>query len=141
MNQVILIGSAGKDPELKTVGRNNTSICEFSMATSELIPNTKDYKSTWHNIKCWAKTAEIAYDSIRKGDEVFVQGKIEQESWEDKNTGKKVYKAVIVANIARCTRQAGTGGGQQQQQYYYGDPGPCQQQYYYGDPGPQEEQW
>lgn len=130
MNQVILIGRAGKDPELKIVGRNNTFICAFTMATSEPIPNTKDYKSTWHNVKCWSKTAEIAYDSIRKGDEVFVQGKIEQESWDDKNTGKKTYKTVIVGNIVRCTRQAGTGGGQQQQENEYA-----------GDPGPQEEQW
>ncbi len=127
MNQVILIGRAGKDPEIKKVGQNNTSVATFSVCTSEPIPGRKDdYKSTWHNIKCWGKVADIAYEEIRKGDEVFIKGKIDVESWDDKNTDKKVYKTVVVAEIARCTRQAGSGKGSQSQSQD-------------NDPGPQEE--
>lgn len=127
MNQVILIGRAGKDPEIKQIGQNKTSVATFSVCTSKPIPNSKDYKSTWHNIKCWSKTADSVYDSIRKGDEVFIQGEIETESWEDKASGNKVYKQVIVAHIVRCTRQAGT----KSQPDNNSD----------NDPGPSEEQW
>lgn len=127
MNQAILIGRAGKDPEKRSVGQNNTSIATFSLCTSEPIPNSKDYKSTWHNIKCWGKTADRAYDDIRKGDEVFVSGKIEQESWDDKASGKKQYRTVINAQIVRMTAPAGPGKGSQSQQQD-------------NDPGP-EEQW
>lgn len=127
MNQVILIGRAGKDPEKRSVGQNNTSVATFSLCTSEPIPNSKDYKNTWHNIKCWGKIADRAYDDIRKGDEVFVSGKIEQESWDDKASGKKQYWTVINAQIVRMTTPAGQGKGNQSQQQD-------------NDPGP-EEQW
>lgn len=117
MNQVILVGRAGIDPDKRVVGDKQTSVVTFSLCTSEPIPGRKDdYKSTWHNIKCWGRVADYAYDEIRKGDEVFIQGKIDVESWNDKNTDKKVYKTIVVAQIARCTRQAGSGKGNQSQQ-------------------------
>lgn len=126
MNQVILIGRAGKDPETRTVGANNTSITTFSLCTSEKIPNSKDYKSTWHEIKCWGKTADRAYNDIRKGDEVSIIGKIEQESWIDKNTDKKVYKTVINAFVVRMTTPAGQGKNSSGESYG-NDPGPQDQ--------------
>ena len=124
MNQVILIGRAGQDPDFRYVG-NGTAIATFSLCTSEPIKGTKDYKSTWQNVKCWAKAAERANNEIRKGDEVFVQGKIEQESWEDKESGEKKYKMVITAFTVRMTAQAGTGKGSDSKDYR-DDPGPSE---------------
>lgn len=127
INRVELLGRAGKDPDKVIVGDKQTSITTFSLCTSEPIPGRKDdYKSVWHNIKCFGKVADYAYDDIRKGDEVLVIGSLDTETWEDKQSGKKQYKTVIKAYIIRMTRAAGPGKGSQSQSHD-------------NDPGPQEE--
>ncbi len=105
MNQVILIGRVGKDPDVKKVGQNNTSLASFSVATSKMV-SKDNWVSTWHNIKCWSKTADYCEAQVRKGDEVFIQGEIETESWDDKNSGKKQYRTVVKADIVRVTQVA-----------------------------------
>ena len=122
LNQAILIGRVGKDPEIKTVGNNNTKIATFSLATSKNIGNFQNpnWVSTWHNIKAWKKNADFAEANIFKGDEVFVEGEIEVQQWEDKNGGGKRSATFIVANTLRVTKVAESKGEQapppQQQQ-------------------------
>jgi len=110
MNKVYLIGNVGKDPDFKAVGPKNTSLCTFSIATSEKIGES--YVSTWHNIKAWGKVAEYARDNIRKGDEVFVDGKNTVESWDDQKTGQKVYRNFVQALILRVTNSRSANQGQ-----------------------------
>lgn len=100
MNAVFLVGKAGKDPEIKYVGANNTAIASFSVATSrnQRSGNQDNWITTWHDIKCWGKTALLADTTIRKGDTVFVRGRIDVEEWEDKNGGGKRRKTVVVAD-------------------------------------------
>lgn len=107
MNQVLLIGRVGKDPACKQVGNNNTKLAEFSIATSKNIGNFQNpnWVSTWHNIKCWKKQADFAEANVRKGDEVFISGEIEVQSWED-NNGNKQYRTSIVADTVRVTKVA-----------------------------------
>ena len=100
VNQVFLLGTLGRDPEFRTtVG--GTNIATFSLATSE---SRKDAQgnwledTTWHNIKAFGRSAETARDQLKKGGKVFVEGKITQESWDDKQTGQKRSKTVVVAN-------------------------------------------
>ncbi len=120
VNQVFLLGAAGKDPEIRATG-GGTTIATFSIATSEgrkdAQGNWKD-ETTWHNIKAFGRLAEIARDQVKKGAKVFVGGKLTTETWDDKATGQKRYKAVIVGNyisvvpIPRSTETAvATQGG------------------------------
>lgn len=89
MNTVTLAGRLGADPELRDAGK--TKACSLSLAT-------KGYKKTeWHNVTCWGKTAEFVVQYLKKGDAVSVTGRVEYQSWEDKE-GVKHYKTVINAN-------------------------------------------
>ncbi len=103
MNEVFLEGNLGKDPEFKVVGQNKTPFASFSMATSELI-SKDNWKSTWHNIKCWGSQAEFVRDNIRKGDTVFIKGSIDVEQWE--KDGQKHSRVLVKAQIVRLTKKS-----------------------------------
>jgi single-strand DNA-binding protein len=100
VNQTFLLGASGKDPEIRATG-GGTLIASFSLATSEgrkdAQGNWKD-ETTWHNVKAFGRLAEITREHVKKGSKVFVEGRITTESWDDKTTGQKRYKTVIVAN-------------------------------------------
>jgi single-strand DNA-binding protein len=100
VNQVFLLGASGKDPEIRATGGGMT-IATFSLATSESRKdaqgNWKD-DTTWHNVKAFGKLAEVARDQVKKGTRVVVEGKLTTESWDDKQTGQKRYKTVVVAS-------------------------------------------
>ena len=94
MNKVILIGNIGKDPESKSLG--DSTVAEFTLATNKKWKSKtgeQQSKTTWHNIKCWNKTAEIAAKYLKKGSQVCIEGEIEVETWE--KDGKTNYKTVI----------------------------------------------
>lgn len=107
MNQVILIGRVGKDPEIRNAGQSK--VATFSVATSRKNgKGQNDYETTWHNIKLWGKTAELAHENIRKGDEVFIQGRITVESWD--SNGQKQYRTLVTGEMIRITKQNNNGG-------------------------------
>lgn len=91
LNKVILVGNAGKDPEV-THFDNNASVARFSLATSE---NFKDKngewqtKTEWHNIVCWRALGEKAGKQIKKGDVVYVEGKLRTNTYTDKDNIKR----------------------------------------------------
>ena len=114
VNKVILIGTLGKDPELKYTPQG-TAVAKFSMATNE---NFKDKQSgewkertDWHNIVCWARTAEIAAEYLKKGRKVYIEGRLSTRSWDDKETGQKKYMTEVVANDLVLLGGKGDGGG------------------------------
>ena len=86
VNRVTILGRLGKDPELTSVG-SESQVCKFSVATSEKYKGKET--TTWHNIEAWGKTAEICSTYLSKGREVYIEGKIKNDTWEDKETGKK----------------------------------------------------
>src|SRR3954462_4418276 len=101
VNKVILIGTLGKDPELKYTPQG-TAVTKFSMATNE---NFKDKQSgewkertEWHNIVCWQRTAEVAAEYLKKGRQVYIEGRLTTRSWDDKETGQKRYMTEVMAN-------------------------------------------
>src|SRR5512136_1852505 len=96
-NIVTLFGRAGKAPECKTVGANNTLIAEFSLATSE-PPRVKggEWETTWHWVKCIGKVAEKVQANLRKGSEVALVGKIEINQWIDTDGNKKARSYIFV---------------------------------------------
>ena len=98
VNKVILLGNCGKDPEVRVVGENK--VATFSIATTEKYKDSKtaEWKENteWHNIVCWRNTAEIADKYIKKGTQLYIEGKLRTRSWE--KDGEKRYVTEIVAD-------------------------------------------
>lgn len=101
INKVILIGNLGKDPEVSyTPG--GLAICKFSLATSEnsVKDGQKVEKTEWHKIVTFDKLAEICGQYLVKGKQVYIEGKIQTRSWDDKD-GTKKYMTEIIANTMK----------------------------------------
>ena len=100
VNKVILIGNLGKDPEVRHL-ENGASVANFSIATSE---NYKDRKTgekvsqtEWHNIVVWRGLAEIAEKYLKKGDKIYIEGKLKTRNWMDQE-GKNRYTTEVIAD-------------------------------------------
>lgn len=117
VNKVILIGTLGKDPELKYTPQG-TAVAKFSMATNESYKDKQSgewkERTEWHNIVCWQRTAEVASEYLKKGSKAYVEGRITNRSWDDKETGQKKYMTEIVVNdlvLLGSRGEGGSGGG------------------------------
>jgi len=101
MNKVILIGRLGRDPELKLTP-GGEPVCTFSLATSRTWNNAssgeRQEATEWHNIVAWRKLAEQCNEYLAKGRLVMIEGRLETRSWDDRDTGKKMYRTEIVAD-------------------------------------------
>ena len=96
----MLIGNLGKDPELRYTS-SGVAVATFSLATNESWKdqdgNTQE-RTEWHNIVTWRKLAEICGEWLKKGKKVYIEGRIQTRSYDDKNTGTKKYITEIVAD-------------------------------------------
>jgi single-strand DNA-binding protein len=100
LNKVLLIGHLGKDPELSYTS-SGVALARFSVATSERWKDDSgnfQEKTEWHNIVAWRKLADICGQYLKKGSKVYIEGKLQTRSWDDKNTGVKKYATDIVAD-------------------------------------------
>lgn len=95
VNRAYLIGHCGKDAEVRYTN-SGIAVCNFTLATSEKQPDGTE-RTDWHSIVCWAKQAELAGQYIRKGRQVYVEGRINQRDYITPQ-GEKRYKTEIVAN-------------------------------------------
>jgi len=100
INKVILVGNLGKDPEVRYMA-NGGAVCNVTLATSESWKDKqtgeqKD-KTEWHNIVFYRRLAEIAGEYLRKGSQIYVEGKLQTRKWQDKN-GNDRYTTEIIAN-------------------------------------------
>ena len=100
VNKCTLAGRLGSDPEVKYTP-SGAAIASISLATNEVWndkqTNQKQEKTHWHRVQFFGKTAELIVEHFKKGMEIYVEGSINQESWEDKETGKKRYATSIKA--------------------------------------------
>ena len=102
VNRVILIGNLGKDPEVKRL-ENGAVVAKFSVATSE---NYKDKigewntNTEWHDVVCWRTLAERAEQSLKKGTQVYIEGKLTHRTWKDQD-GNNRRTTEIVSNYFR----------------------------------------
>ena len=99
VNKVILIGNLGKDPEIQKFD-NGVKKATFSLATTEVFKNKEGEKTShteWHNIVLWRGLAEIAENYLKKGNTIFVEGRIHRRDWEDKD-GQKRYTFEIIGD-------------------------------------------
>jgi single-strand DNA-binding protein len=112
VNKVFLLGNVGKDPEIRTTAGGMT-VASFSLATAERAKGQDGQwadKTEWHNLVCFQRTAEIVRDYVKKGTQIFVEGKIQTRSWDDKETGQKKYKTEILVNELSLLGGGGGGG-------------------------------
>jgi len=112
VNKVILIGNLGKDPEVKYT-QGGVPVAKFSIATNERFKdkdgNWQD-RTEWHNIVAFQRLAEIIGQYLKKGGKCYIEGSLRTGSWDDKETGKKMYKTEIIANELVLLSGRGEGG-------------------------------
>ena len=99
VNKVILIGNLGKDPEVRHLD-NGVAVANFSLATTESYTNKQGDRvnqTEWHNIVLWRGLADIAERYLKKGNSVYIEGKISTRKWEDKE-GNARYSTDIIAD-------------------------------------------
>ncbi|MFZ0861160.1 MAG: single-stranded DNA-binding protein [Candidatus Sulfotelmatobacter sp.] len=99
VNKVILVGNVGKDPEVR-YSQSGIPVANFSLATSERFKDRNDEwqeRTEWHSIVAWKRLAEIVGQYVAKGSKVYVEGKLQTTSWEDRQSGERKYRTEIVA--------------------------------------------
>ena len=119
LNKVMLIGNLGKDPEVRAIP-SGAKVANFSIATTENYTDKngqKVEKTEWHNIVMWRGLAEIAEKYLRKGSQIYVEGRLQTRSWDDQN-GQKRYTTEIIADQMQMlgsprNRSEGGEGGYQ----------------------------
>ena len=100
VNKVILLGNVGKDPEIRSTP-SGTMVANFSLATSDRFQDAQGNwqdRTEWHNLVAFKRLAEIVRDYVKKGSKLFIEGKIQTRSWEDKDTKAKRYRTEIIVN-------------------------------------------
>lgn len=114
VNKVILLGNVGKDPDIKVLP-SGQPVANFSIATSERFKdqqgNWQD-RTEWHNMTAYGKLAEIVRDYVKKGSKLYAEGRLTTRSWDDKESGKKVYRTEIVVGDISLLSGRGEEGGQ-----------------------------
>jgi single-strand DNA-binding protein len=115
VNKVILLGNVGKDPEIRSTP-NGVMVANFTLATSDRFQdaggNWQD-RTEWHTLVAFKRTAEIIRDYVKKGSKLYIEGKLQTRSWDDKETGVKKYRTEIIVNDLSLLsgRDEGSGGG------------------------------
>ncbi|KAB2955522.1 MAG: single-stranded DNA-binding protein [Thermoanaerobaculia bacterium] len=114
VNKVILVGNLGRDPESRSLP-SGQPVVNFSLATSRRYKdrdgNRKD-ETEWHNIVVFGKQAEIAAQYLTKGKQIYLEGRIQTRSWEDKeDKTRKHYRTEIICDNFQMLGSKGDGGG------------------------------
>mgnify|MGYP002672363205 CR=1 FL=1 len=146
LNKVMLIGNVGKDPEVRYLDGNNnpnsgsTKVATFTLATTERYRDRNGElreNTEWHNIVAWRNSADVAEKYIRKGTQVYIEGKLRTRSWTDQTGNKRYTTEVTVDNLQLLGRKSDNPGAQdggQAQGYNAGQQGGYQQPQGYGQP-------
>ena len=112
LNRVQLIGNLGKDPEIKYTPQG-TPVAKITIATNERFKDKGGEwqdRTEWHNVVLWQRMAEIAGEYLKKGGKVYIEGRLQTRSWEDKQTNQKKYMTEVVANDLVLLGGRGEGG-------------------------------
>lgn len=121
LNKVLLIGNVGKDPEIRHL-QGGASVATITLATSERYKDRNGESrelTEWHTIIAWRQLADLAENYIRKGSQIFVEGRIRSRSWDDQN-GQKRYVTEIQADSIQLLGKRGDGATPAPSQPSYG---------------------
>lgn len=110
LNKAQIIGRVTRDPEVKALP-SGTQACSFSLASNHVY-NDRDGKkqeeTEFHNCVAFGKTAETIGQYVEKGQELYVEGRLKTQSWEDKDSGKKMYRTEIIVDRFQFGQKAGS---------------------------------
>jgi single-strand DNA-binding protein len=114
LNKVMIIGRLTRDPESRTT-TGGTSVCQMGVATSYVYNNKqtgqKVEQTEFHNVVLWAKLGEIAQQYLKKGTQVFLEGRLQTRSWEGKDGAKHSRTEIVADNMIMLGKPSGSGGG------------------------------
>lgn len=115
INKVIVVGNLGKDPETRFLP-DGKAVCNFSVATTDKwtdkATNEKKEATEWHRISSFGRLAEICGEYLKKGSQVYVEGKLRTRKWQDKE-GQDRYTTEIIADAMQMLgSRSGMGGGE-----------------------------
>lgn len=111
VNKVILIGNLGKDPEVRYL-EGGIAVANFPLATTEVHKNRSGDKvesTEWHNIVLWRGLAEVAEKLLKKGMQVYIEGRLRTRTWEDKDGSKKRATEIVGENLTILGRKPAPG--------------------------------
>lgn len=107
VNKVILVGNVGKDPEIRYLDEN-TAVCKFPLATSEVYKNRSGERveqTEWHNIVLWRGLAQVAEKYVKKGSQLYIDGRIKTRSYEDRDGVRKYITEIVGDNMQMLGRK------------------------------------
>ena len=117
VNKVILVGNLGKDPEIKYTA-SGAAIANLTLATSESWNHKqsgeKVEKTEWHRVVAFQRLAEIMGEYLRKGSQVYIEGKLQTRKWQDQNGQDRWTTEVVANDMQMLGARGGEGGGQPQ---------------------------
>lgn len=126
VNKVILIGNLGKDPEVRHL-ENGAVVANFPIATSETYKDRNSgervSQTEWHNIVVWRGLAEVAEKYLKKGNSVYIEGKLKTRSWEDKDGNTRYTTEVVADNLTMLGGRPENGEGAPSASKPVNDPG------------------
>ncbi|MFP4561513.1 MAG: single-stranded DNA-binding protein [Thiohalorhabdus sp.] len=112
VNKVILIGNLGRDPEIRYT-TNGNAVANLSLATTRRYrgrDGQQQEETEWHRVVMFSRLAEIAGEYLRKGSQVYIEGRLQTRKWQD-NNGQDRYTTEVVANEMQMLGGGGSGGG------------------------------
>ncbi len=113
VNKVILVGNLGRDPEVRYMP-DGSAIANISVATTDTWKDksgVKQEKTEWHRVSFFGKTAEVAGQYLKKGSQVYLEGRIQTRKWQDKETGQDRFSTEIVGDRMQMLGGRTGGGG------------------------------
>jgi single-strand DNA-binding protein len=116
VNKVILLGRLGRDPEVKRPEGLNAAVATFALATSESYKDKNgERKETtdWHNVVLWRGLAEITEKYLKKGDQVYIEGRLKTRSYDAQDGSKKYITEIVADNLTLLGKSKASEGGQQ----------------------------
>ena len=106
VNKAILVGNLGKDPELRYTP-SGTAVCTFSIATTDRFKNKQgeqQERTEWHNIVVWAGLAEICGKYLTKGKQVYIEGRIQNRTYDDRDGNKRYISEIVASEMQMLSR-------------------------------------
>ena len=114
VNKAILIGNLGADPEVRYTP-SGTAVANFNIATHEQWTNRdgeKEERTEWHRIVAWSRLGEICGEYLRKGSQIYIEGKIQTRAWEDRDGNKRYTTEVVGDNMTMLGKRSDDSGDQ-----------------------------
>jgi single-strand DNA-binding protein len=111
VNKVILVGNLGSDPQIRYTPQG-TAVANFNIATTERFTNKngeREARTEWHRIVAWGRLAEICSEYLKKGKQIYVEGRIQTRQWDDKDGNKRTSTEIVANNMVMLGRAGDVG--------------------------------